>query len=391
MEIITNITYIDGPEVQVWFDEDEKDKKISVEFWDTDAVKILYTHEDISESGGWCSPDAKYFVNWKIKIFYGDDLIKVEDFDLKDKKVIIVNGSSCLGDSLAWIPYIEEFRKKYKCDVTYSTIHKQLFSNQYKKIKFVTYTDRNVKDGELIKLGYDVKYTLGWWMEDEESIKYMSKIRPFEYPLQQTPCHILNLPYKEIKPKIKLGYKRPIKEKYVCIATQATGKAKLWNYPNGWEEVVDYLKQQGYKVVDIDKEKEYGILADFKHFEKDKNIIPKNAIDDTGDKPLSRRVKYLEHCEFFIGLPSGLSWLAWASNCKTIMISGLSMDYTEFKPDVRIQNTDVCHGCWNKYPFSRDVWDWCPEFKFTPREFECTKTITPTMVIDGIKKVKSKK
>jgi len=391
MEIITNITYIDGPEVQVWFDEDEKDKKISVEFWDTDAVKILYTHEDISESGGWCSPDAKYFVNWKIKIFYGDDLIKVEDFDLKDKKVIIVNGSSCLGDSLAWIPYIEEFRKKYKCDVTYSTIHKQLFSNQYKKIKFVTYTDRNVKDGELIKLGYDVKYTLGWWMEDEESIKYMSKIRPFEYPLQQTPCHILNLPYKEIKPKIKLGYKRPIKEKYVCIATQATGKAKLWNYPNGWEEVVDYLKQQGYKVVDIDKEKEYGIIADFKHFEKDKNIIPKNAIDDTGDKPLSRRVKYLEHCEFFIGLPSGLSWLAWASNCKTIMISGLSMDYTEFKPDVRIQNTDVCHGCWNKYPFSRDVWDWCPEFKFTPREFECTKTITPTMVIDGIKKVKSKK
>jgi autotransporter strand-loop-strand O-heptosyltransferase len=391
MEIITNITYIDGPEVQVWFDEDEKDEKISVEFWDTDAVKILYTHEDISESGGWCSPDAKYFVNWKIKIFYGDDLIKVEDFDLKDKKVIIVNGSSCLGDSLAWIPYIEEFRKKYKCDVTYSTIHKQLFSNQYKKIKFVTYTDRNVKDGELIKLGYDVKYTLGWWMEDEESIKYMSKIRPFEYPLQQTPCHILNLPYKEIKPKIKLGYKRPIKEKYVCIATQATGKAKLWNYPNGWEEVVDYLKQQGYKVVDIDKEKEYGILADFKHFEKDKNIIPKNAIDDTGDKPLSRRVKYLEHCEFFIGLPSGLSWLAWASNCKTIMISGLSMDYTEFKPDVRIQNTDVCHGCWNKYPFSRDVWDWCPEFKFTPREFECTKTITPTMVIDGIKKVKSKK
>ena len=391
MEIITNITYIDGPEVQVWFDEDEKDEKISVEFWDTDAVKILYTHEDISESGGWCSPDAKYFVNWKIKIFYGDDLIKVEDFDLKDKKVIIVNGSSCLGDSLAWIPYIEEFRKKYKCDVTYSTIHKQLFSNQYKKIKFVTYTDRNVKDGELIKLGYDVKYTLGWWMEDEESIKYMSKIRPFEYPLQQTPCHILNLPYKEIKPKIKLGYKRPIKEKYVCIATQATGKAKLWNYPNGWEEVVDYLKQQGYKVVDIDKEKEYGIIADFKHFEKDKNIIPKNAIDDTGDKPLSRRVKYLEHCEFFIGLPSGLSWLAWASNCKTIMISGFSMDYTEFKPDVRIQNTDVCHGCWNKYPFSRDVWDWCPEFKFTPREFECTKTITPTMVIDGIKKVKSKK
>ena len=239
MEIITNIIYINGPEVQVWFNEEEKEEKITVEFWDKDTPKVLYTHEDVSESGGWCSPNAKYFVNWKIKIFYGDDLIKVEDFDLKDKKVIIVNQSECLGDSLAWIPYVEEFRKKYKCDVTYSTIHRQLFSNQYKKIKFVTYTDKNISDGDLVKFGYDVKYVLGWWLEEDDCLKHMKITRPFEYPLQQAPCHILNLSYKEIKPKIKLGYKRPIKEKYVCIATQATGKSKLWNNPNGWEEVVD--------------------------------------------------------------------------------------------------------------------------------------------------------
>lgn len=386
MEIITNITYINGPEVRAFYNNDEKEEKITVEFWDKDAKKVLYTHEDISNSGDWCSPNAKYFVNWKIKIFYGEDLIKVEDFDLKDKKVIIINGSNCIGDTLAWIPYIEEFRKKYKCDVTYSTSHRKLFSNQYKNINLVNYTDKNITTGELIKFGYDVKYELGWWFEHEDSLNNSGNNRPFEYPLQQTPCHILNLPYKEIKPKIKLGYKRPIKEKYVCISVQSTGKAKLWNYPKGWEEVVDYLNQQGYKVVDIDKDINYGVKG-FKHIEKNVNTIPKNAIDDTGDKPLSRRVKYLEHCEFFIGLPSGLSWLAWASNCKTIMISGFSMDYTEFKPDVRIQNTDVCHGCWNKYPFNRDLWDWCPEFKFSPREYECTKTITPTMVIDGIKKL----
>jgi autotransporter strand-loop-strand O-heptosyltransferase len=386
MEIITNITYLNGPEVQAWYNEEEKEEKISVEFWNKDVPKLLYTHEDISDSGGWCSPDVKYFVNWKIKIFYGDDLIKVEDFNLKDKKVIIINNSSCIGDSLAWIPYIEEFRKKYKCNVTYSTSHKKLFSNQYKKIKLVNYTDKNVQNGELVKLGYDVKYELGWWLEDDESLNKMSKVRPFEYPLQQAPCHILKLPYKEIKPKIKLGYKRPIKEKYVCISVQSTGKAKLWNNPNGWQEVVDYLNQQGYTVVDIDKDKKYGIKK-FKHFKEYWNHIPKNVVDDTGNKPLSRRVKYLEHCEFFIGLPSGLSWLAWAANCKTIMISGFSMDYTEFKPDVRIQNTDVCHGCWNKYTFNRDLWDWCPEFKGAKREFECTKEISSTMVIDGIKKL----
>ena len=86
MEIITNITYLNGPEVQAWYNEEEKEEKISVEFWNKDVPKLLYTHEDISDSGGWCSPDVKYFVNWKIKIFYGDDLIKVEDFNLKDKK-----------------------------------------------------------------------------------------------------------------------------------------------------------------------------------------------------------------------------------------------------------------------------------------------------------------
>ena len=387
MEIITNITYISGPEVQVFFNNKKKKKNIIIEFWDRDNATLLYTHEDIKESGDWAVASAKYLINWKIKIFYGDKLIKVEDFDLKGKKVILINNSDSIGDSLAWAPYIEEFRKKYKCEVSYVTKWKELFQNQYKKIKWIDVETENLTDGNLLKLGYDVKYNLGWFMEEPNKINYNTpKRRPFEYPLQQTPCHILNLPYKEIKPKIKLGYKRPIKEKYVCISAQATGKAKLWNNPNGWQEVVDYLNQQGYKVVDIDKDKQYGVDATT-HIKEDFNTIPKNVIDDTGDKPLSRRVKYLEHCEFFIGLPSGLSWLAWASNCKTIMISGFSMDYTEFKPDVRIQNTDVCHGCWNKYSFNRESWDWCPDHSESKREYECTKTITSDIVIDEIKKL----
>ena len=69
------------------------------------------------------------------------------------------------------------------------------------------------------------------------------------------------------------------------------------------------------------------------------------------------------------------------------MISGFSMDYTEFKPDVRIQNTEVCHGCWNKYSFNREGWGWCPDHSETKREYECTKTITSDIVIDEIKKL----
>ena len=114
MEIITNITYISGPEVQVFFNNKEKKKNIIIEFWDRDNATLLYTHEDIKESGDWAVASAKYLINWKIKIFYGDKLIKVEDFDLKGKKVILMNNSDSIGDSLAWAPYIEEFRKKNK-------------------------------------------------------------------------------------------------------------------------------------------------------------------------------------------------------------------------------------------------------------------------------------
>ncbi|PIV84052.1 MAG: autotransporter strand-loop-strand O-heptosyltransferase, partial [Candidatus Moranbacteria bacterium CG17_big_fil_post_rev_8_21_14_2_50_44_12] len=35
--------------------------------------------------------------------------------------VIIAMGSKALGDTIAWIPYVEEFRKKHNCNVYCST------------------------------------------------------------------------------------------------------------------------------------------------------------------------------------------------------------------------------------------------------------------------------
>jgi ADP-heptose:LPS heptosyltransferase len=39
----------------------------------------------------------------------------------------------------------------------------------------------------------------------------------------------------------------------------------------------------------------------------------------------------LQHCEFFIGVSSGLSWLAWACGKKVVMISGITKKENEFK------------------------------------------------------------
>ena len=39
---------------------------------------------------------------------------------------------------MAWFPYIDEFRKKWKCTVFCSTFHNNLFIDQYSDLEFVS-------------------------------------------------------------------------------------------------------------------------------------------------------------------------------------------------------------------------------------------------------------
>ena len=109
-------------------------------------------------------------------------------------------------------------------------------------------------------------------------------------------------------PRIELDDdSRPIPEPYVCIAVQSTTQSKYWNNPNGWREIVALpASQAGYRVVCIDQKPTHGHGLIWNH-------IPNGAEDETGDKPLQERARWLRHAEFFVGLSSGLSWLAWAA------------------------------------------------------------------------------
>ena len=49
--------------------------------------------------------------------------------------------------------------------------------------------------------------------------------------------------------------KSQIDGKYVCIAPHASAHAKYWNHPGGWQTIIDYLKEQGYKAVKLEKNK----------------------------------------------------------------------------------------------------------------------------------------
>ena len=51
---------------------------------------------------------------------------------------------------------------------------------------------------------------------------------------------------------------------------------------------------------------------------------------------------------------------------------------------VRIIEKSVCTDCWGRHKFDPGDWNWCPDHKGTPRQFECSKAITGQMVIDRL-------
>jgi len=194
--------------------------------------------------------------------------------------------------------------------------------------------------------------------------------------LQKTIPYLLGLEPDEIRPQIApVNLERTIKEPYVCIAAQSTTQAKYWNNGAGWLNTVKHLKEKGYRVLCIDQKDCHGGGSRW-------NTIPYGAEDFTGNIPLADRVDLLFHADFFIGLSSGLSWLAWAVGKPVVLISGMTLPVNEFYTPYRIVNYHVCNGCWNdsRIEFEHKDFEWCPRCKNTDRQYECSRFITPEHV-----------
>jgi autotransporter strand-loop-strand O-heptosyltransferase len=344
---------------------DEDSAEYKVQFLD-EADNVV--HEDTIKPNMWVKTYRQFYTRWRIKVWNKDKLIYDYTLNLKDQRVYIALDSKALGDTLAWFPYVDEFRKKHQCKMVCSTFWNDLFINNYPEIEFVA-PGIEVKD--IVAM-----YVVGWW-DDDRKDKDLRPSNPRIKPLQQTCSDILGLPYREIRPIITVkNIKQKIKDPYVCIAMESTAGCKYWHRKNGWQDLVDYLNSVGYKVVNIQKEK---------------NTL-KNVIDMTGHEDIQNALGLLNGCEFFIGLASGLAWAAWALDKKVIMIAGFTEEYTEFHENhFRVINKNVCNGCWNDptaYPFDKGDWNWCPRLKDTDRHFECTKQISVEDVIKIINTVK---
>jgi autotransporter strand-loop-strand O-heptosyltransferase len=201
--------------------------------------------------------------------------------------------------------------------------------------------------------------------------------------LHRQAAYILGVDPAEALPRVTVAQApRLIADRYVCIAVQSSSLTKYRHYPNGWAEIVEFLRNAGYRVLCIDKEAEYG-TADIRV------KMPAAAEDWTGDRPLPERAHVLQHADFFVGLASGLAWLAWAVGTPVVMISGFSHPDTEFFTPYRVFNASVCNGCWNDlaYTFPLDNPLWCPRHAGTQRHFECSKAITVEDVKAAIRRI----
>jgi autotransporter strand-loop-strand O-heptosyltransferase len=163
---------------------------------------------------------------------------------------------------------------------------------------------------------------------------------------------------------------------------QSSSGCKYWTNPNGWREVVAFLKKNGYRVICIDQKPVHGFGLMWTQ-------IPNGAEDRTGDEPLAERARLLRHAAMFIGLSSGLAWLAWAAGCPVVLISGFTHPSNEFATPYRVINWHACNSCWNdpRHQFDHKDFLWCPRHKDTPRHFECTRLITPTQVKQVIRTI----
>jgi autotransporter strand-loop-strand O-heptosyltransferase len=361
------IGFIRGARVEIL---GKSKRKFKVSFFDKSTGKIEY--QNYLSVNNWCTSYKSYFVDWLIRVedVETGEILKEESIDLSNKNVLISFDSSSLGDSIAWIAGVEEFRKKWNCNIFLSTFKNHLFELEYPSINFMN-------PGSAIANIYS-QYNIGWYYTSDGAIDLnRTPVDPKTRPLQATSYDILGVEYNAEKSKVKKSnLPKLIEGDYVCIAPHSTAQSKYWNNPSGWNELIDYFTSKGLEVICVSREG-----SDYMG-----NSFPNTIRYIDSSAPFDELMSYIQNSKLFIGLSSGISWLSWAIGVPTTIISGFSDPLTEPTDNniIRIFNPSVCNSCFNRVRLDPSDWNWCPDKKGTEEQFICSKSITSNQVIQKI-------
>ena len=305
----------------------------------------------------------KNFIRWQVEVTLDGREIFSHVLDLAGQSVLVACGKNALlGDTLALLPAIEEFKRYNGCDL-------KIYLPKYLR-EFTAHLYPDLPQVDVVTFDSYATYF---------PVMSFGDFAPFDIrnePIERTHRKIFGRDFLPTKPTFKPTLPPVTDEPYVCIGVQASVTTKGWLYPNGWDIVVDYLKRLGYRVFCIDKHAEFS----------DRNFTirkPAGAENFTGNVSIMERANMLYYAEFFIGLSSGLAWLANAVACPVVMIGGFTKDWHEFYTPYRVANRLVCNGCFNDI-HAWFILDVCPYHKGTPRELECQKKIFPQQIINAI-------
>ena len=275
-----------------------------------------------------------------------------------------------LGDTIAFMPVVEKFAKSfiYPLHVGINKHLIPLFEGLYGNIILVDNTE---------------------WEETENTLFIHYK---FDKPIQDGYAEQFGMvDFKYIRPRINgAGKDRPIKNKYVTFSIHSTAQCKYWNHSDGrqkqltsdnWNNLAGMFRKMNITPVCVDKWYSFGVHPHF-------NNAPKKSLNVI-DRSFMDAINYIEHSEFYIGLSSGMSWVAHALGKPVCMIANFLNEHNEFELGIhdylRITDKSVCNDCWYTNAFNSGDWYWCPKHQNTEREFECHKIITPTRVINELK------
>lgn len=257
----------------------------------------------------------QWYTPWVISIIdkYNYE-VHAERFYPNQRVVFIKLDAYALGDTIAWIPYVEVFRQKHQCIMICSTFHNDILASEFPNILFV-------KPNTQIENVY-AQFYIGASNDDNP---YYAPIKVNEHPLQDVASSILGL--KRTPQRPDLSYKvrhlpNNFEGKYVTLSEFGSGENKHWK--GDWQKVVDYLNSKNFSVVVISKEK----------------TQLKNVIDKSGDFPLIERMVDIFNSEMHLGVSSGLSWLAWSLGTHVVMISDVTPIWHEFNTNITRLNAN---------------------------------------------------
>jgi autotransporter strand-loop-strand O-heptosyltransferase len=264
--------------------------------------------------------------------------------------------SFCLGDTICFSSLIDCFIDYHKPKYVYvSTFFPHLLKSNNPKYEFINANqDKFYEVDKLLDVGYDKKkmsHTFGgMFYAAKDTMKLPQSTKPVKPP---------------VIPK-----ERKIVENKVTIGPETIKEISQWNYNgiDGWQEVVNALHNGFYSVYNVSYENTMNL----------QNVIGIHGHDD-----INVAIDHIISSKFFVGLSSGLSWLAWAYDVPVVMISNFTRKENEFDC-FRVDNTSICNSCFNIFP---NIKSKCPLFLGTERENECHNLITPQDVINKINEV----